>query len=68
MKAFVNLMARFGAPPGREDETMRPLRAFLFSFAAGFAALLAGQMAITQLTYVPAEPPLQGPLPVSVVA
>lgn len=47
---------------------MRPLRAFLFSFAAGFAALLAGQMAIEQLTYAPPEPPLQGPLPVSLVA
>ena len=47
---------------------MRPLRAFLFSFAAGIAALLAAQLVIVQLTYVPPEPPLQSPLPVSVVA
>lgn len=47
---------------------MRPMRAFLFSFTAGIAALLAGQMAFAQLTYVQPEPPFAGPLPVSVVA
>ncbi len=45
---------------------MRPMRAFLFSFAMGFAVLLGGQSAFVQLTHVPPEPPLQGPLHVPV--
>ena len=45
---------------------MRPMRAFLFSFTAGFAALLGAQTAFVQLTYVPPEPPLLSPLHVPV--
>ena len=43
-----------------------PFRAFMLSFTGGLIALFSAHSVISQLTYQPPEPPLQGPLNIPV--
>ena len=45
---------------------MRPMRAFILSFAAGLMTLVAGQYAVAGLVQPEPEPVLRGPLVVPV--